>query len=441
MNSYQQYLQEIAKPFQKIAKLDFLQPDNSVAFSLDSNHKRGYMSRYDSRAFIQSGSLSVTLANGQRRKATITLANVDKQFEFAVNNLWIGQKVRLSMGIRLSTGEDFYLPQMVGYISNPQSAFEPGSDTVTFPIVDKWAALDGTIWGTFPASHKVLAGSNIYAAMRKILQLSKYTYINLTTEQMAKYGYENDFLDNVIPVFTNYYDDKTYLVADSDGAITQNVSMLTVPYDATETMGGTAGKLMLQLNDMLAGIIGYNAVGAMTVEPSQQDISDATKPILWTFTPENSQLLKINETTNTSDIYNNVIITGEGLSGKEVWGAASNYDPRSETNINLIGMRTLVESGAGYWNSQQCVSLANWKLKRKCIVQKSVNISSSQMFHLAENELVRVIRTDKPNTPVETHLINSFTLPIGESGEMTINATSVNDIATITTTSSEDEND
>lgn len=424
-DNYQQYLKEVAQPFQKIAKIDFLQPDNSVAFSLDSNHKRGYMTKFDSRAFVQDGTLNVSLNNGQRRKATITLANLDKAFDFAVNNLWIGQKVRLSMGIKLSDGTDFYLPQMVGYISNPQAVIASGIDTVSFPLVDKWGALDGTLWGTLPNAHSVLAGDNIYSAIRALLKLSKYSYKADTRSYV--------WLDNVLPVLTNYYDDKIYSAATGDGSTTSDVSMLTVPYDATEAMGSTVAKLILSLNTMLAGIIGYNAVGELTLEPSQQDVSDTTKPVLWTFTPEQPQLIKISETTNTSDVYNNVIITGEGLSEQEVWGMASNYDPKSETNINLIGMRTLVESGAGYWNSQQCVALARWKLKRKCIVQKSINISSSQMFHLVENELIRVVRTDKPNAPVETHLVNSFSLPIGETGEMTINATSVNDIADITT--------
>lgn len=49
---YAEYLKALTKPFKKLAKLEFLQPDNSVAFSLDNNYKRGYMTKYDTRAFI-----------------------------------------------------------------------------------------------------------------------------------------------------------------------------------------------------------------------------------------------------------------------------------------------------------------------------------------------------------------------------------------------------
>lgn len=58
------------------------------------------------------------------------------------------------------------------------------------------------------------------------------------------------------------------------------------------------------------------------------------------------------------------------------------------------------------------------------------------MYHLNENRVITVRRTDKRDSPIEKHLINSFSLPIGESGAMTINATSINDIPIMSTTSS-----
>mgnify|MGYP003292585801 CR=1 FL=1 len=76
-----------------------------------------------------------------------------------------------------------------------------------------------------------------------------------------------------------------------------------------------------------------------------------------------------------------------------------------------------------------------FKLKRESVLKKSVSIKCSQMFHLQENNLVTIQRTDKPGSPVERHLITGFTRPIAQTGPMVVNATSVNDypIATITT--------
>ena len=56
------------------------------------------------------------------------------------------------------------------------------------------------------------------------------------------------------------------------------------------------------------------------------------------------------------------------------------------------------------------------------------------MMHIFENNLVEIVRTDKPGAPVERHLIQGYTRPLATNGAMTINAVSVADfpVATIT---------
>ncbi len=417
-NSFNQYLEALKSPFHKLAKLEFLQPDNSVAFSLDNNFKRGYRSKYDTRAFIQSGTLNVSMQNGQRRKATATLANIDGAFEYAVNKVWFGQRIRLSMGLVLPDGSEFYLPQGVFYINNPQSVFKPNSQQITYNLVDKWAYLDGTLFGnlynTFLINRETDGvNTNIFKAIQSVLSLSKMDLFTQTTDVGL-------MVDSVLPVFTTYYNGKTY----SDGSLMTDIPY-TLRINATE---GTLAKVLLELNEMLVAWIGYDQTGALRVDSSQTDINDAEKPILWTFSPENSNLLGITETAKNSEVFNHVLIIGEGLNGGEVYGEAKNFNPTSDTNINLIGLHTYREAKATYWNSQQCTDLAEWYLKRKTALQKSITIESSQMFHLIENRLIAIKRTDKQGSPVERHLIESFTLPIGETGSMSINAASIYDI-------------
>lgn len=87
-----------------------------------------------------------------------------------------------------------------------------------------------------------------------------------------------------------------------------------------------------------------------------------------------------------------------------------------------------------YYTTTQCRDLAEWKLKRTTVLQKAVSIQCIQMMHIFENSLVEIVRTDKPSSPVERHLIQGFTRPLTSNGTMTINAVSVADfpIATIT---------
>ena len=154
-SKYKQYLQALKTPFKKLAKIEFLQPDGSVAFSLDNNFKRGYRTKYDTRAFIQNGSLSVAMQNGLRRRASITLSNLDGTFDFSINKIWFGQQIRLLMGLVLPDGTEFYLPQGVFYISNPTSAFKPNQRSVTYNLVDKWAYLDGSLFGTLSGTYQI----------------------------------------------------------------------------------------------------------------------------------------------------------------------------------------------------------------------------------------------------------------------------------------------
>lgn len=429
---YLRYLDALLNPFQKLTKLEFLQPDNSVAFFLSNanGYRRGYNPKYQSSALVQQGTLSVSFQNGARRKASITLSDIDNAFEYNVNNIWFGQKIRLSMGLVLPDGTDFYLPQMVGLIKNPQSVLSENQKTVTFPLVDKWANLDGSLFGKLTDTYTAKQSTAEYAVYIAIANLLKTSiYDHKLTEDI------NAMIDNVAPIFTNYYDGKNYAVLNGDGSQTRTASMTEIPFDISENGGSNFAQLLLQFNDVLAGIIGYDQTGALRLEPSQTDINDIEKPVLWQFTQRNSTLSQISETIKNDEVYNDVIIVGGGNTDGGIWGRASNDDPNSDTSISAIGLKTYRETKANYFNTKQCTALAEYYLKRKTILQKSVNITSSQMFHLVENQLVSVQRTDKPHNPTERHLINSFSLPIGETGAMTINATSVADIPNFTVTS------
>ena len=71
-------------------------------------------------------------------------------------------------------------------------------------------------------------------------------------------------------------------------------------------------------------------------------------------------------------------------------------------------------------------------------IKLKITTETDQIFHLHENRLISVRREDKAGHPVERHLIQGFTLPLGETGAMSINAVSVNDFPQISVTASTD---
>lgn len=423
-NKFVEYLNIVANPdkMRIITKIEFLNPDDTVAYALDGTYKRKY-GYPDSRAFLQDGSVNISLNNGQRRTASVRFENLDNAFDYAINHLWFGRRVRLLKGVILGDGSEFYLPLGVFYLNSPKTGWKPNSRTAEYQLVDKWAYLDGTLFGNLENTYEVpmMTGNtrtNIFNAMQGILDLSKFTH-----KYTPNYA---DKIDGVTPVFTDYYNNRYNTI---NGV---QVPMNEMPKTVTTAMGGTYGKVLLDLNAILAGWIGYDANGALRVEPSQDDLNDADKPVMWNFSENSKTFFGLDETANPSQVYNDVIIWGENLDGGVIGARATNYDPTSDTNANLIGLKTFVESSDINYSNEQCQTLANWYLKRKTVLQKSVTFPCTQMFHLQENNLISVLRSDKPNKPIEKHLIQAMTIPLNVTGSCSITAMSVNDFPKVT---------
>ena len=400
----------LAGDFTKLARLEFFDSSGAVAYALDNNAKN-----QRSGAFLQSGSLSVNMQNGRRREMDAHLSNLDDAFSFAVNHIWFGQKIRYSEGLLLPSGEEFYIPQGVFEIEGPSADITPTQRTVTYHLVDKWANLDGTLHGTLDGDYKVLAGTNIFQAMASILRLGLYDLESGSSKP----------IDSITPLFTTYYNGKTQTL--TDGTI---VPLLEAPYDMLKEGGGTLADVMLGLAEMLAAWVGYDPMGRMTVSPSQDDILDTTKPVQWTFREDQKQILSIKKNPKVTEVFNDVIVVG-ATSGNNYTarGRAQNLNPASSTCISRIGLKTKRIPMQNYYSDDICEAYAEWQLKRMAALQESVSIECQQIFHLRENDLIEVIDKNGKST---RYLVQGFTRPVAQTGSMTINAVSVNDLEVAT---------
>lgn len=251
------------------------------------------------------------------------------------------------------------------------------------------AALDGTLGGNLDGTYVVEYGTNIFAPISALLAEDRGNGMPI---------------DSKAPIYTNYYNGKTQTLPDGS-----SVSLVSAPYTLSVEAGGTIADIILGLSAMINAWVGYDASGALRIDPSQDDIVDATKAVLWQFSQNEAQLLGMAYTTQNQSVYNDYIVVGDQLDGyAQPKGRAQNLDPASDTNINLIGRKTVWETASGFATDTQCQDLAVWKLKRASILQQTVSISCSQIFHIEENSLVEIVRTDKPGAPVERHLIQGF---------------------------------
>lgn len=395
--------------FVKLARLRFLNPGGWTAFAVDNNPYNKL-----SGAFIKTGNVSVNLQNGIRRQASVELANANGDFSYSVNKLWFGTEIAVDMGLLLPDGTEFYLPQGVFRIEGPKESVNPNGKISQFSMVDKWGGINGDLNGVLESSYAVAEGTNIFTPIASILLLDRG---------------DGQPYDSVSPVFTEYYNGKTQTVPSGGTApLTDTAHDLIVDGD-----NGTVADVILKLCEMVNAWVGYDKTGRLRVEPSQDDILDAEKPVLWRFLQSEAQITGLANDYQIREVCNDYIVTGYMTEDYAQPAArAVNSDPTSPVCVERIGRRTIRDPKPEFATVQMCADYAEWKVKRMGALQKAVSVTANQIFHLEENALIEIVRTDKPNSPVERHLIQGYTLPFSGTEPMTIQAVSVQDFPQIT---------
>lgn len=403
-DKYSEYLYTLKTNCRYAIKLEWMNNDGTAYEEITS-------------AYVDmSGTLSVGMENGTRRTADIQLDNSDGRFSVDVYSVWYGKMVKLWMGVYLSDGEPYYFPQGVFYVTAVEEMNAPSSRTVSLHLVDKWCFLDGTMWGNLDGIYIVPVGSNIYDALTKLLKTSRFTGQNVDEAGEPV----TNAVDPIMPNLTSYYITKTYKEGDVE------YKAIETPYEIRMEYGKTYADILLEFATILGAYIYYDVDGRLTIEPTQDDIVDSSKPILWTFTPDEQEFLSEDSSHDFGAFYNDIIVIGYTTNGKQAKGRAQNTNTASPTAIPIVGIKTYPPyEDAAYYTDEQCNELAEYYLKRQTIKQRSVVISSAPMFHLRENRLIDCIRPYSRER--ESLLINAIDLPIGTTGEMLITATSVNE--------------
>ena len=388
------YIKAIRQPFQKLCRLRFLNPDGTTAFAVDNNIST-IKTEKRSKTFIAEGNLSVNLQSGQRRTASVMFDNVDGGFDYNVNHMWFGQEIALDEGLIMPNGRELYFQQGVFLLASPVESVQPTGKTMEYSLVDKWANLDGTLYGNLEGAYEVALDSDPIAAIQTLLQEDK---------------------GNGIPV-------------DNMPIVNAYSTWDNTPYTLSVDADRTIADVVLGLSEMLVAIVGYDRTGRLTIEPSSENVDDITKPVQWIFSMNETTLLGLTYNIKNLDVYNDYIIVGEMLdNGSQPYARVQNQDPRSDTSIQIIGRKTKRETSSGFATNKQCRDLATWRLKRSTVLSKAVSVSASQIFHIQENQLIEIIRTDKKGSPREKHLVQGFSRPLASNGAMTISAISTVDI-------------
>lgn len=400
---FDEYLEKIKGDYRVAIKVEWLNSDESVNFDFTNE-------LYDMNAGV-----TVNYQKGSRRSCTLTLNNDHNRIPIDFNGIWFGQKFKLWMGIYLDDGTPFLLPQGVFYVSNPQDVFKPDTRTVTINGVDKWAFLDGSLFGYLTGIYKTAINVDLAEALKKLLLLSRYENDYKEAANII------DAIDPIPPFISPVFASKTTTV---NGV---NQSVLKCPYTATAERGKTFADVILEYATILGANVYYDVNGRLILEPiidTADDITDTDKEILWHYTVDEKTFLGLTQTHNFDKVYNDIIVLGNILNGYQCKGRVQNRNPLSNTCVQKIGLKTKppIEDNQ-YVSDSQCVELAKYHAKTDTILQKSGSIDSTVLFHLDVNKIVSV-STPNNNMNKELFLVSGFSL--SSSGTMSVTVTSIN---------------
>ena len=411
--SFDKYLKAVKEDFRPAIKVEWLNPDESTNFE------------FTNALYNIEVDLSVNYTNGSRRSCTLTLNNDRNAFPIDFDNIWIGQKFKLWMGIYLDEKTPYYFPQGVFYITNPSDTYNPGARTVTINGSDKWSYLDGTLYGRLSGTYQTNIDVDLYSATRELLRLSRFK------DDFSSTDNKDEMVDPTPPLLSPTFKDKTSELVTIDKEtgekITTTKYVWECPYTAVVERSGTLADVLLEYATILCANIYYDVNGRLVLEPmidTAEDITDTNKEILWHYTVDEKTLLGLTQKYEFEKIHNDFIVLGNIANGYQFKGRVQNRNILSNTCVQKIGLRTREPyEDNQYYSDEQCVELAKYYAKTDTILQKSGDISSVTLYHLDVNKLVSV-STPNNNMSKELFLITGYSL--SASGEMTLNISSVN---------------
>lgn len=392
--TFYDYLEALKRPvIVPCLKLEWLNPDDTVDYEITTD------------LYNTNGMLNVTNQSGCRRTFNLQIHNEDGKYNIDVNKVWLGQKVKLYLGLYID-GFPYLIQQGVFYITNPTDIINPSTKCIQLNCTDKWAYLDGSLFGNLDGIYKIPVNSNIFNATKELLLTDRGNGIPL---------------DSTKPNISTFFNTKMTKL--SNGKL---VPVLNTPFTATIDKGQTYADVLLQFNTMLAGVIYYDTVGRLNIEPNEEDLLDKNKEIVYKFDQYNSTILSKSQEFRFTDVFNDILCVGATTNGYLAKGRATNNNIKSDLCVQRIGKKTKVYEDTNYYTDDLCQDWANYLLRNNTILQTSINIATIPLYHLDVNKLI-TITNPKNHLQEEKFLINSLSIPLG-LGQMTISAASVNEL-------------
>lgn len=387
MTQHEQYMAMLRGDYRPVVRLYLLNQDETIREEITQD-------------LIVGGNLHCVLQNGMRRTATITINNEDLRYTPNPNRLWFGQKFKLYAGILLEDGTEYLRPQGVFYSSNPSASFLQSNRLATLNLVDKWAYLDGSLFGKVKGAYYIpktvqMGGQPITTSL--------FDAVTFTLQQDDGNG---NYVDPIRPFFDN------------------SISIRSLPYTLRSTATGTYADVLLELNKMMIGSMGYDQNGRLCVTSSNVDVDHSTQSVVWRYTDDSTQLFTLDAVSQMSNVYNHVYVVGATINGDIIKGEAKCTLPSYETNIQRVGDKVLVIEDQKLYSAEYAQQRAEYELKQAQRLGYQLSGSGAPQYHWYPGCLVSVPPMDASRR-ARTVMITEYNIPIASVGAMTWTGTTL----------------
>lgn len=248
----------------------------------------------------------------------------------------------------------------------------------------------------------------------------------------------------IINDFNKITDDKVYdairqlLLLGEDKIpplLTFSFENIILPHQIVKEAGGNIGDMIIDIATSVGAIFYYDVEGRFVVEDGLNYIDATNKGSQWDFTTSEAEYLGGSAKFATSNIFNRVIVINANI----LEGAVISHDIKIDNLTNplrtqLIGIRTkiitdniIVSADTSDARNALLKTRAEYELKVLSMLQTSVTINSIPLYHIDVNNIITL--TDKNYNFDKTRLlIHSMSIPLSVSGQMTLQATNVDNL-------------
>lgn len=370
----------------------------------------------DISEYISDWSINFNYAQGSTRSGNITVMNYNNEWSPSPvkGTFWKGTKIRMHVGI--SHGGIIYWRDC-GILVCGNISIDAEKGTISIPLYDKYAMMDGTIGGKSNYAFRINVGSGV--TVKGAIETC------LTTKTIDD---ENgNFSD-----WANVYDTKPMFFPSGKIAVTsttdlQEYSEVTLPYSLQKDPNGNIGEIITELAQMLSLDVYYNNEGNLTLSPGAVTNDDLeNRSVLWVYEDNHRQYTQPSLDIDFDNLVNSIIVKGAIENGYQYSGNVVNKSPKSQANIYFTEPNPLYVEDSNIIGDTLCQTRAEYEMIKQGRLSVQLKFKSIFIPHLECNNLI-FINNSKLGFVNEKFVINS----IGMSSDMlmSISASSVSEVS------------